>query len=259
VRTSLLCLLAFLPAAPAPRAQDWPGHRLRLGQGTLIALADEHTGLTLWATRPADPGRRPPPDFVGWFDPALVRTWLVDGRALLGAASPMGDSVLETPPLVALDGATLTLIRRASDPADGSPFLVAFGHPAERARWAITAQRAELAALLGTLDRLGPRSRLSPPPDLGYANPTNRRATPDREPAGARFGPLPGPGEVWMEAELDEQGRFRPGSQRVLWATSPTLAAAVSRDLEVYRYKRHDRGRPARLRIYQRVRVGEKQ
>jgi hypothetical protein len=180
---------------------------------------------------------------------------MLAARALLGAPAPAGDSVIETEPLVAVDGGTMTLLRSPQDSAGTPALRLTFGHPAERARWSIAAAASEIGALLDTLERLGPRSRLSPPGPAGYVNPTHRRTTPDREPAASRFGTLGESGEVWAMAELDPAGVIRRGSARVLWASTPALAEAVRRGLGAYRYRRHDGGRPAALWIYQRVRV----
>lgn len=106
--------------------------------------------------------------------------------------------------------------------------------------------------LLDTLHLLAGSSRLDPPADLVYANPTNRRATPDRT-----VGPMPvfrgDSGEVWARMILDDRGAVEPGSGAILWASRKELGDAVLRVLPSYRYKL--KTQHSRIAVYQRFRV----
>jgi hypothetical protein len=251
----LLLRTVFLVLSPSvATGQGFAGHRLQTGPGTVLIVPDQTTGLTLWATRATRPGRRPSPDFVGWFDPDSVLPWVGRTRLLLAQSPPAAGDGLEAAPLIALDQGRVTLVL-VGDSTD-RPFLLSFGHPSERQRWVIEATADEIGRLLDTLAALATGSRLVPPQGLGYANPTHRAATPDREP-----GSEPpdvtgsGPGEVWAAAELDSSGAVIARTSRVLWAEPASLAGRVLAVLPGYRYHRRDGGRPARLLIYQRFRV----
>ena len=244
----------LLPAVV--QGQSYPGHRITIGRGTLLLIPDSLTGLTIWARRETRPGYRPSPDFVGWFDHDSVSVWIDRSRQLLAGGPPDEGDKVETPPLVARDGGTVALMR-FGDPGDPCCAL-AFGHPRERQRWIIESSTLEILRLLDTLDLLSASTRLHPPTDLGYANPTNRRATPDR-----KAGPLPvvtgEGGEIWARATLNEQGEVIPGSGVIVWASRAELGRAVLEVLPGYRYQRKDGGRPGGLVVYQRFRVsGEK-
>lgn len=249
--------LAVLPLClpHSADAQAGAARRFQLGAGAVLLAPDRRAGLTLWAARETRPGRRPSPDFVGWFEPASVAPWVERTRPLLtGAPIPPTGEGLEAPTLTALDGGRVSLVLLG----DGTdrPFYLSFGHPSERQRWVIEATAGEVSGLLDSMRSLAARSRLDPPEGIGYANPTHRATTPDREP-GARL-PDVGrvrPGEVWASAELDATGAVLPGTSRVLWSSRPALAAPVLAVLPGYRYRRRDGGRPERLVIYQRFRV----
>jgi len=250
-----LSLVSILLAIPCTaRSQTFPGHQLRIGQGTVLVVPDQITGLTLWATRETRPGRRPSPDFVGWFDPDRVTPWVERTRPLLAHPPPAAGEGLEATPLVAVDQGRVSLV--LSGDSTDRPFLLSFAHPSERQRWIIEATGDEIGRLLDTLVLLAVRSRLRLPPGVGYANPTHRAATPDREPV-SRLPDMAGqgPGEVWARVEHDSLGAAISGTSRVLWATRPGLAAPVLAVLPEYRYRRRDGGRPARLVVYQRFRV----
>ena len=248
----LTALLTLVPSVTL--GQGFAGHRLQIGPGTVLIVPDQTTGLTLWATRETRPGHRPSPDFVGWFDPDSVIPWVGRTRLLLGQSPPAAGDGLEAAPLIALDQGRVTLVL-VGDTTD-RPFLLSFGHPSERQRWVIEATADEIGRLLDTLTGLAPGSRLLPSHGLGYANPTHRTATPDREP-GSHPPDVTGsaPGEVWAAAELDSSGAVITGTCRVLWAEPAALARRVLAVLPGYRYHRRDGGRPARLLVYQRFRV----
>lgn len=250
-----LGLGALAPAnAPAQQAE-----RLAFGRGTVIVMVDDSTGLDLWAARRPRPGERRSPDFVGWFDPDRVLGWLPDARTVLSASAPESLAV-ESTALEATDGGFLTLVRVSAAADTAHPILLAFGHRSERSRWAIPVEAAGAESLLAAVERGASHGRLGPPTDLGYANPTNRAATPDRDPvsgsptfpqalAAGGIG-----GEVWAMFDIGPDGRLLPGTLKVLWSDRPELADAVRAALTPYRYTRRDDGRPPRLRIYQRFR-----
>jgi len=251
----LLSVAAILLVFPGTASgQKFAGHRLEVGQGTVLIVPDQATGLTLWATRETRPGHRPSPDFVGWFDPDSIAPWVAQTRLLLGQSPPAAGDGLEAAPLIAADRGRVSLFL-VGDSTD-RPFLLSFGHPSERQRWVIEATAGEIGRLLDTLGVLATRSHFAPPSGLGYANPTHRSATPDRDP-GSRSPDVAaqGPGEVWATAELDSTGAVIGGTSRVLWADPAALAGRVLAVLPGYRYHRRDGGRPARLAIYQRFRV----
>lgn len=253
----LWLISSFVLRAPAlAYGQNYPGHRLPIGRGTLLLVPDSLTGLTIWARRDTRPGHRPSPDFVGWFDHDSVSAWIDRSRQLFADRPPDEGDKVETPPLVARDGGTLALLRFGD--AGDQCCALSFGHPREWQRWIIESGTGEILRLLDTLDLLAASTRLDPPAGLGYANPTNRRATPDR-----KTGPLPmvtgEGGEIWAKAELNERGEVIPETVRVLWASRPELAKGVLQVLPGYRYQRKDGGKPDRLVVYQRFRVsGEK-
>lgn len=240
-------VLSGAVALSAP-AQESPGHRVAVGTGTVLLLSDSSAGLVLWAMTPPRPGHRPSPDFVGWLDPGRVGPWARDVRDLL--AGQRGGR--ESARLVAWDGGFVSVIRE--EPAGGSLTVLAFGHPRERTRWILEASPGAIGALVDTMERLAGRSRLAPPTGVGYANPTNRGATPDRTTAPVPAVAGPG-GEVWASAELDHNGAVVAGSSAILWASRPELGRAVLAVLPAYRFQRKDGGEPGRLRIYQRFRV----
>jgi len=255
----VLLIGAALAVAPAVLAQAPPGSRLPIGVGSLLLLADTTTGLTLWATRSPRPGHRPTPDFVGWFEPDAAAEWVVTGHAVLAETVEPDAEGWETERLTARDGGFLTLIRLRS-PADADrPFLLAFGHPAERQRWMIEATQHEVTDLLDLFGRIASRGRLAPPPNLGYANPTHRAVTPDRDPASRppTIRTAKG-GEVWLSADLDPDGFVTPGSTRVLWSAGSDLSPPILAAMAGYRYRRKDGGQPERLRVYQRFTVRAK-
>jgi hypothetical protein len=248
----LWILLLLGPVARAdPQAPDPPGHRLALGAGTVLLVPDSVTGLTLWATRETRPGRSPSPDFVGWLDPEAAAGWAAQSRLLLGGVSPPEGEAVEGPRLSAVDRGYLTLLR-FGDPVERS-YAFAFGHPEEQQRWLIEATAGEVQQLLDTLAALAGLSHLRPVEGVGYANPTHRRITPDRE-----QGPVPAlsgePGEIWARLELDRSGAALPRSGRILWG-STEQGKAVLKVLPGYRYRRKDGGKPERLVVYQRFRV----
>lgn len=233
-------LFSLPPASVA--SQTYPGHRIGIGAGTILLIPDSTTGLTLWATRTIRPGYKPSPDFVGWFSPESVAAWSPRAREFLNGSGA------ESARLVARDSGGISLIR-VEDACCG----LAFGHPSEQQRWVIEAGSREILALLDTLDLFARKSRLNPPLDLGYANPTNLRATPDR-----MVGPSPAlraaSGEVWARMTLDRSGAVIPGSESILWATGKHLGDAVLGVLSGYRYHRKD-AEAERLMVYQRFRV----
>lgn len=237
-----LWLLVILLHPVSLLGQQYPGHRLTLGAGTILLLPDSTTGLTLWATRTPRPGYQPSPDFVGWFAPESVTVWSSRARQFLSGSGA------ESASLVGPDGGGVSLIR-----LEGSCCALAFGHSSEQQRWVIEASSVQFIALLDSLDHLAHSSRLHPPLDLGYANPTNRIATPDRE-----LGPPPSlrgrSGEVWATMTLDEHGAVVPATGAILWASRPELGEAVLKVLPGFRYRRKDGG-TRRLVVYQRFRV----
>lgn len=237
----LYCCIALLVLLPG-RAPEYPGHRIAIGSGTLLIIPDTITGLTLWATRAARPGYRPSPDFVGWFEPDSVVSWVGQARRFIAAGSD------ESARLTAREGGLVSLLRQ-----EDACCALAFGHPSEKQRWVIEASGREVLALLDTLELLALSSRLDPPADLTYANPTNRRTTPDRT-----VGPSPhfsgNSGEVWTTMTLDRLGAVIPGSQSILWATRHQLGDAVLGMLPRYQYNRKD-AKTQRLVVYQRFRV----
>lgn len=256
MRAPFLLPLTILPLLlpVAARSQEPGVVRLETGAGTVLLIADQQTGLTLWATRPPRPGHRPSPDFVGWFGPEKVAAWVEQTQPLLSRPAPAPGEGLEGPALAAADGGWVSVLLRGE--GGDRPFLLGFGHPSERQRWVIEASAGELHRLLDSLWSFAARSRLAPPTGLGYANPTHRSTTPDREPGS----PLPDvgamrPGEVWASAELDGRGAVIAGTSRVLWASRAELAGPFLAVLPGYRYRRRDGGEPPRLRVYQRFRV----
>jgi hypothetical protein len=248
---SLTIIPLLLPVAARSRE---PGVRLQIGVGTVLLIADQRTGLTLWATRATRPGHRPSPDFVGWFDPEKVAPWVERTRPLLSRRAPAQGEGLEGPELTAVDGGWISVLLTGE--RDDRPFLLAFGHPSERQRWVIEATVGELGRLLDSLRSLAARSRLAPPAGLGYANPTHLSTTPDRE-RGTRLPDIGSmrSGEVWATAELDAEGGVIAGTSRVLWSSRAELAGPVLAVLPQYRYRRRDGGEPPRLVVYQRFRV----
>lgn len=239
-----LCICFLIPwLTPQPAvSQTSPAHRLVISAGTLLVIPDSTTGLTLWATRPARAGYRPSPDFVGWFEPDSVVAWSARTREFLSG------SAAESASLTAWDGGRVNLVRM-----EDACCAIAFGHPGETQRWIIEASAAEIVMFLDSLDLLARSSRLHPPEDLVYANPTNRKATPDRTVA-----PSPAfradSGEVWARLTLDRSGVVMPGSESILWATRKDLGDAVLRVLSGYRYRRKD-AKAQRMMVYQRFRV----
>src|SRR5262249_57667386 len=127
------------------------------------------------------------------------------------------------------------------------------GKRTERPGWGMNARGRELRALLDPRTTLARPSRLNPPARLAYANPTNRRATPDRE-----VGPLPAirgdSGEVWARMTVNEAGSVIPGSGMILWASRQDLGDAVLRVISGFRYRRKE-SRTGGLVVYQRFRV----
>lgn len=231
--------MLFLPATTL--GQDLSSHRIMLGAGSVLLIPDSITGLTLWATRATRPGYGPSPDFVGWFEPESVTAWTEGARQLIGSSGDEGGR------LVARDSGFISLLRQ-----EDACCLLAFGHPSERQRWVIEASGREMVALLDTMELLAAASRLHPPPDLGYANPTNRSATPDRTAS-----PMPAfrgeTGEVWAKIELDSSGRVSPGGTEILWASSEHLGRVVLRVLPGYRYTL--KTQQSRTVVYQRFRI----
>ena len=256
MRSPVLLPLTLIPLLlpVAARSQERGVLRLQIGVGTVLLIADQQTGLTLWATRAPRPGHLPSPDFVGWFGPEKVAPWVDSTRPLLSRPASAQGAGLEGPALAGVDGGWISVLW-TGEPGD-RPFLLGFGHPSERQRWVIETTAGELRGLLDSLSSFAARSRLAPPPGLGYANPTHRSATPDRE----RGAPVPEigsmrPGEVWATAELDAGGAVLTGTSRVLWSSRAELAGPVLRVLPGYRYRRRDGGDPPRLVVYQRFRV----
>jgi hypothetical protein len=182
-------------------------------------------------------------------------------RATWSDSAPPDTAGLETPLLEAADGGQVALVALGASVDTLHPILLTFGHRAERARWMVPSDRSEMHTVLGALERHARHGRFRPPPDLGYINPTNRAATPDRDPGSVppayprrlldrRVG-----GEVWASFEIGRDGAALPGSLRVLWTDQPELATAVREVLASYRYPRRDAARiPPRLRVYQRFR-----
>src|SRR5512147_1390447 len=170
---AVLSLLATVSAG----AQQYPAHRLQLGPGTVLLIPDSSSGLVIWATRPARPGHGPSPDFVGWLPPERVDRWTVAVRVLLAGPAPAEGRFFESEYLEAADGGRISAVRSGS--AQGSETALVFGHIRERPSWVIESSESEVAALLDSLARLARVSRLDPVPGVGYANPTNRRITPD--------------------------------------------------------------------------------
>lgn len=234
--------------------------RLVFGQGTVLVVADSSTGLDLWAYRRATPGLPRAPDFVGWFDPRLVLAWLHSARNLIQAPPP-DTAGLETLPLQAIDGGFITVVALSESVDTVHPIVLTFGHVSERARWIIAFGRHEAPLLLSALERNASRSRLQPPPDVAYVNPTNRAATPDRAP---RSVPPAFPrdlmaqgrgGEVWARFDIGRNGTVSPATLHILWSDQPELADAVRDVVATYRYQRRGASRqPATLRVYQRFR-----
>lgn len=247
-----IVVCSILTAPTLAHSQNYPGHRLSIGRGTLLLIPDSLTGLTVWARRDTRTGHRPSPDFVGWFDHDSVSAWIDRSRQLLAGRSPDAGDKVETSPLVARDGGTLALMRLGD--AGDLCCALSFGHPREWQRWIIESSTGEILRLLDSLDLLAASTRLDPPAGLGYANPTNRRATPDR-----KAGPVPvvtgEGGEIWAMAVLNERGEVIPGSGEILWASRAELGRAVLEVLPAYRYQRKDGGKPGRLVVYQRFRV----
>lgn len=241
-----LCLSTSLSA------QQYAGHRLRIGPGTVLLIPDSSSGLVIWASRLARPGHRPSPDFVGWIAPERVGRWRTAVRTLLAGPAPDSGKFFESEYLDAVDGGRISVARSAR--AEGVETALVFGHARERSSWIIESSPAEVSALLDSLARLAGVSRLDPAPGVGYANPTNRRITPDR--IQAQPPAVSGePGEIWASAELDGTGSVLRGSERILWASRPELGQALLAVLPGYRYQRKDGGVPERLWVYQRVRV----
>jgi hypothetical protein len=240
-RCNLWLLLALLHSSLLS-AQQYPGHRFSIGAGTLLLIPDSTAGLTLWATRATRPGQNPSPDFVGWFAPESIPGWASEARRFLSGSGA------ESAALLARDGGGVSLIR-----LEDACCAVAFGHPSEQQRWVIEGSSAEILEILDSLDPVAQRARLEPPQDLGYANPTNRRATPDRTVA-----PTPAfrtdSGEVWARMTLDARGEVIPGTASILWASRKDMGDAVVRVLSGYRYHRKD-GKTRKLVVYQRFRV----
>jgi len=253
--TSALWLGALAPGIPAQEAE-----RIVFGRGTVLVIADSSTGLDLWAVRRPEPGERRAPDFVGWFDPELVLAWLVSARNLI-VAPPPDTAGLETLPLRAMDGGFVTVVALSEYVDTAHPILVTFGHVSERARWVIPSDRREAALLLSTLERAAHRSRLHPPANLDYVNPTNRAATPDRDP-GSRPPAFPRRllaqgigGEVWARFDIGPDGAVRPASLQLLWTDRQELADAVRHVVAGYRYQRRAAVNVrSTLRVYQRFR-----
>lgn len=245
---AVLSLLATVSAG----AQQYPAHRLQLGPGTVLLIPDSSTGLIIWATRPARPGHRPSPDFVGWIAPERVDRWRTAVRALLAGPAPDSGKYFESEYLDAVDGGRISVARSAR--AEGEETALVFGHARERPSWIIEAGPAEVEALLDSMATLARTSRLKPPAGVGYANPTNRKVTPDR--VRASMPSVSGAaGEIWAAAVLDSLGYVLAGSSRILWASRPQLAKAMLEVLPSYAYRRKDGGVPGRLWVYQRVRV----
>jgi hypothetical protein len=257
-RQLLPALVAF-PALTAGGARAQSVERLMLDRGTVLIIADTATGLDLWAARHPLPGEPASPDFVGWFDPDRLPSWLRTARALVAGPAPLADAV-ETAPLEATDAGFVTVVRLSSAP-DAHPLLISFGHARERARWTIPVEEDEASRLLTLLERAAGNSRLRAVPELAYVNPTNRSATPDRTPGS----PPPAyprtllaqgvGGQAWAMFDIGPDGAVQPGTLRLLWSDRPEFADEVRAALPAYRYQRRDVGRgPQRLRVYQRFR-----
>lgn len=240
------------------RAQET--ERLVFGQGTVLLVADSIMGLDVWAARRAVPGQRRTPDFVGWFDARLVLAWVQSARNL-SQAPPPDTAGLETLPLQAMDGGFVTVVALSESVDTVLPILLTFGHVSERARWILPLTRREIPLFLSALERNAHQSRLQPPPDVAYVNPTNRAATPDRDPASI---PPAFPrelvsqgigGEVWARFDIGREGTVSPATLRILWSDRPELADAVRDVVATYRYRRRDaEHQPHTLRVYQRFR-----
>lgn len=228
-----------------------PGHRLSFDAGTILLVPDSQTGVTIWARRDTRPGHRPSPDFVGWFAPESVETWVAVARRLLAGPRPQEGDAIEGTPLIALDQGRVGLIQ-TGDPIERR-FGLTFGHPREHQRWLIEATATEVGHLLDSLGLLARTSRLAPAAGLTYANPTHRAVTPDRT-QGLPPRVTGDSGEIWATVVLDEKGQAIGGTSRVLWATRPALTNAVLAVLPGYRYARKDGGRE-QLVVYQRFRV----
>jgi hypothetical protein len=231
----------------------------------VLVVADSSTGLDLWAARRPTPGLPRAPDFVGWFDPRLVLAWLPSARNLIQAPPP-DTAGLETLPLPALDDGFITVVALSASVDTVHPIVLTFGHRNERARWIIPLGRREVPLLLSALERSASRSRLHPPPDVAYVNPTDRAATPDRDPGSV---PPAFPrdlmaqgvgGEVWASFEIGRNGTVSPATIRILWSDRPELADAVRDVVATYRYQRRGTvDQPATLRVYQRFRFTARQ
>lgn len=245
-------VLGLLVTAPVVAAQQYPAHRLPVGPGTVLLIPDSSSGLVIWATRPARAGHLPSPDFVGWIPPEGVGRWAEAVRGLLAGPAPDSGKFFEGEYLEAADGGRVSVVR--SDAGQGSETAVVFGHMRERSSWVIETSDAEVTALLDSLVRLARLSHFEPASGVGYANPTNRRITPDRT-QGQPPAVTGEPGEIWASAELDPEGFVLQGSGRILWASRRAMGQAVLAVLPGYRYRRKDGGVPERLRVYQRFRV----
>jgi hypothetical protein len=247
-------VVAFLVTVPALAARQYPAHRFQLTSGTLLLIPDSSAGLIVWATstRPARPGHRAPPDFVGWFAPERIERWRNAVGALLERPVPDSGKYLESEYLEAMDGGRMSVARSARP--DGVETALVFGHVRERPSWTLELTEAEVETLVDSMATLAAASHLDPPSGVGYANPTHRAITPDR-----RQAPRPdvccGPGEIWATAALDSLGRVVPESARILWASRSALGKAMLEVLPEYAYQRKDGGVPGRLWVYQRVRV----
>jgi hypothetical protein len=258
--TAAVWLGALVSTARAQEAE-----RLAVGDGTVLVVADSVTGLDVWAARRTGPGQPRAPDFVGWFDPRLVLAWLESARNLI-LAPPPDSAGLETHPLRATDGGFITVAVLSESVDTMHPILLTFGHARERARWILPSDREQVPLLLSALERQAHRSRLQPAPDVAYVNPTNRAATPDRDPASV---PPAFPrelmaqgigGEVWARFDIDREGRVSPASLRILWSDRSELADAVRGVVASYRYQRRaDAHSPLTLRVYQRFRFTARQ